>query len=95
MGVYFRVLCFSMGLCLHRRASDSDGVIQMISTTYFNWARDNKSLVSIKLKNFDAHFHGKIKRVWWDDYEDRVEFVGEDGVTRMMGTGDVLELNFL
>jgi len=95
MGVDFRVLCFSMGMCLYRRPDDSDGVVQMISITYFNWAKDNQALVSIKIKNIDANFHGKIRRVWWDDYEDRIDFIGEDGVIRKMGTGDVLELNFL
>ena len=27
----------------------------MISITYFNWAKDNQALVSIKIKNIDAN----------------------------------------
>ena len=93
MGVDFGVLCFSMGMCLHRRPNDSDGVVQMISTTYFNWAVDNDSTVRIKIKN--GFLQGKIKRVWWDDYEDRMDFVCESGVTKQIGAEDILELDFL
>jgi len=93
MGVDFRVLYSGMGLYLYRRSRDSDGVVQMISTTYFNWAVDNDSTVRIKIKN--GFLQGKIKRVWWDDYEDRMEFVCESGVTKQIGAEDILELDFL
>ena len=94
MGVDFRVLYFGMDLYLYRWPSDSDGVIQMISTTYLNWAKDNNADVRVKLKNNEV-LQGKIKRVWWDDFEDRIEFVGEGGMRKQIGAKDIEIISFL
>lgn len=66
----------------------------MISATYLNWAKDNNVDVRVKLKNNEV-LQGKIKRVWWDDFEDRIEFVGEDGMRKQIGAKDIEIISFL
>ena len=48
MGVYYRVLCFGMGMHLCGCTDDSDGDIQMIQ--YLNHAKENKQDVQIETK---------------------------------------------
>ena len=67
----------------------------MISTTYLNWAKDNNTDIKIKLKNQEGFLQGKIKRVWWDDFEDRIEFVGEGGTRKQIGAKDIEIISFL
>ena len=66
----------------------------MISTTYLNWAKDNNADVRVKLKNNEI-LQGKIKRVWWDDFEDLIEFVGEGGTRKQIGAKDIEIISFL
>ena len=67
----------------------------MISTTYLNWAKDNNTDVRVKLKKQEGFLQGKIKRVWWDDYEDRIDFLCESGKNKKIGVEDIEIISFL
>jgi len=80
-----------MGLCLHRRASDSDGVVQMIQ--YLQHAKDTDK--DVQLETEKGVMFGKIEKIWWDDMDDIVVFKCDTGEKKQFPAKDVTNLVFL
>ena len=91
MGVYYRVLCFGMGMHLCGCTDDSDGDIQMIQ--YLNHARENKQDVQIETKR--GIMFGKIEKIWWDDLDDVVILISDTGKRKQFTVREIINLEFL
>ena len=91
MGVYYRVLCFGMGMYFCGCTNDCNGDVQMIQ--YLNHAKENDQDVQIETKR--GIMFGKIEKIWWDDLDDVVILISDTGKRNQFTVREIINLEFL